>query len=419
LLVLFLLRLPFTYLTIYVPGITLIAALYAYRYFAGRGGEGSVQQQTHFSILDKAVMAGIFFEIIHSFFRAFITPFKSFDSIATFAIKAKIFFLHNGIPQDFFTNIGTRFPHVAFPPMIPLQETFCFISMGAMNDVLVKILFPMHFVALLILFYYCVKRITNHRIALIATFLMCSMNELNRFSIIGYTDIHFAIYFSIGFMYMYRFLTRPSKRTFYLFVAGIFSAFAMLTKDVGYIIPAIYFLILLVDMLKKKNVREAAITYARYLVILMLFILPWILVKLRFRFSQEFSVADILNINYLVQAFMAHIIPVLYAIQVNIFNPKGWNLLWPIFIILFIVNFRWSLRTSLKYITLIIVSTFVFYLMVYLFIAPSYYGTGAKYAFHIRDGMNRHLIHIVPLVLMWLAVLFNASVFGVSQRKTS
>jgi len=200
-LLLYLAGLAFTPFTIYLPLFACMVPIYTYRLLRDTGKERLSFSGIKFSKLNILFLIGILFEVFHSFFRALIRPIESFDSVASFAIKAKVFFLAKGIPQDFFQNLAGHFPHPRYPLMVPLQETFCFLSMGSFNDLLVKALFPLHFLALIVLFYFSIKEIINRNIAFVFTFLLCSLNELNRFSATGFTDIHFSLYFSLaGFL---------------------------------------------------------------------------------------------------------------------------------------------------------------------------------------------------------------------------
>jgi len=396
----------FAIIFIYLPLSIFIVMMLIYRrksLFYNSLNIGKVKR----SLIDFLLICGITFEIFHSFFRALIRPIESFDSVASFAIKAKIFYLARGIPQDFFSNIAQNFPHPRYPLMVPLQEAFGFISMGSFNDQLVKIIFPLHFAALLFLFYFGLKNIVGKRLGLIFTFLMASLNELSRFSATGYTDIHFALYFSIGFIYWYRFILIGNKREIpFIFITGLFSAFALFTKDIGIAIPVLYLGLMLIHASNTKAFKLNFTLYTRYLLVLTLFILPWLLVRLNLGVGQKFINSDILSIKYVTENFLTRTIPILYEFQTNVFNPKKWNILWPIFIVVFAVNYRASVETNLKYVTVLIASVFIMYFLYYVAVSPIAYGTGKTYAQSLRAGMNRHMIYIVPFVMLWLAYAF-------------
>jgi len=371
------------------------------------GAQNSSRSRVRIDPVNAFLSLGIFFVVFYSFFTGLVKPIASFDSVASFAIKAKIFFLGAGIPRGFFENLAQNFPHPRFPLMIPLQETFCFISMGSFNDILVKMIFPAHFLAFAALFYFGLKELTGKRCALIFTFLLCSINEVSRFSAVGYTDIHFSLYLFVGFIYWYRFATTASGGAlFSLFIPAVFSAFAIFTKDTGFIVPFLFLLLFVLYSKERKEGKGAILAYVRYLALLIFLILSWLFVRLAPESTHRLMTLNALNPAYLVSAFMDRILPVLYEFQVNVFNPKRWNLLWPIFIVLFILNYKWSLRTRLKYITVFITSIFLLYLFFYITVEPSAFGYGKVYAQSLRSGMNRHLIHVTPFAVLWLALIF-------------
>lgn len=402
---LYLAGIGFSYRTLYAPILLFICIGYAYLLYRDRRISINLKYKK-FDRMSLVFISLITFEIIHSFFRALIKPVESFDSVASFAIKAKIFFLAKCIPPDYFHNIATNFPHPYYPLMIPLQETFCFISMGSFNDMLVNIIFPMHFLALVILFYFNTKAVTSRMCALVFTFLIASLNELNRFSTMGYTDIHFALYVCIGFLYWYRYVTSKKENALFFYIPAIFSAFAIFTKDTGYMVPALYLLLSVIYRREKKVVKEPFIMYIRYLAVTSLLILPWIYLRIKLGPSQTFIKKDILDMGYFICLAKERILPILYEFQANAFGLKKWNMLWPVFMTLFIINYRWSWKTPLKYITALIVSVFILYFLFYLGVDPLAFGRGRDYAFSLRSGMNRHLIHALPLIMFWLACLF-------------
>lgn len=363
-----------------------------------------------FSGFEYLFILFIIFEAAHSFFRAMIEPISSFDSVASFAVKSKVFFLSAGIPPDFFTNIGRYFPHPFYPMMTPLQETFSFIAMGSFNDLLVKIIYPAHFLALIILAYYALRSVTGRLEALIFTFLLCSMNELNRFSCVGYTDIHFAIYLSIGIIFFYRALVSGGRRNImFFFISAVFAAFAMFTKDMGFIAPVICFLLLAMRPGNIRAAKQSVLIYLFYFAVMYLTISPWLILKSSAGIQQEFVQKSVFSPAQFVNMAFARLPAVLYELQTNIFGIKKWNILWPVFIVLYAANFKATMKTHVRYITWSILLIALAYLLFYITVDVSVYGTGPDYAQSLRAGMNRHLIHIVPLVIMWLAFIFRKS----------
>jgi hypothetical protein len=53
------------------------------------------------SLLEKFFIGTISFEVLYVFFRTLIQPMESYDSIAIYALKSKIFYLAKMIPHDF------------------------------------------------------------------------------------------------------------------------------------------------------------------------------------------------------------------------------------------------------------------------------------------------------------------------------
>lgn len=385
---------------IYGPWLILIVISVLWR----RGGrKTSSTVKLPYSVSEKLMFAAVVFEVFHSFFRALIKPIESFDSVASFAIKARVFFFYKGIPHDFFHDIAQRFPHPGYPLMIPLQETFVFLSMGSFNDLLVKTIFPAHFLALLVLFYFGIKDTMGRRCAVVFTFILAGINELNRFSTMGYSDVHFALYVSIGFIYWFRYMTSQDRnRTVLLWLSGVFTAFAIFTKDIGIALPFIYALMAIVRA--KKGSSKAFRDYAGFLAAAFLVISPWIALKL----SQHSLFPALTGAFPLLPAkgYLSNIWPIIYEFQTNVFGIKRWNLLWIVFLILFILNYRWSFKKDSVYITVFLTSMFGLMFLFYLIAGQSYFGSGRYYAFGLRSGMGRHLLCFAPVAIFWLSYLF-------------
>jgi hypothetical protein len=89
----------------------------------------------------------ISFEVLYVFFRTLIKPMESYDSIAIYALKSKIFYLEKIIPPDFFRNFASFVPHIEYPLLIPLAEAGLYTFLGSLNDLLVKMIFPLYYAA--------------------------------------------------------------------------------------------------------------------------------------------------------------------------------------------------------------------------------------------------------------------------------
>ncbi|MDD5440246.1 MAG: glycosyltransferase family 39 protein [Candidatus Omnitrophica bacterium] len=403
----YLLRIPFSMMTFYCPlaGIALVCI-----FFYGASGRiapavgGTAPKPL--STIDVFFIAGIVFGIAYSFFSALIKPMESYDGVGAFAIKAKIFFLARGIPADYFSTIANNFPHPAYPYMVPLQEAFGFMSMGSFNDLLVKIVFPLHLAAFLVLFYCGIKAFTNRRSALMATFLLSSMYEFNRFAALGYTDTHFALYLVIGFLFWYRAIAQGKINAPLVVISGILGAFSYFTKDIGIIAPAAVFILALVYAFQTRSFKGGVWLLFLYGAAFVLAASPWLLTKASAGLTQPFITHKTFDVGVMAPLAVRRVVPVLYEFQTHVFNPKEWNLLWPVFFILFIINWRVLFTAGFRYISIFILVTLAAYGLFYLTVDTVIYGDYGAYAESLKAGMNRHLISVAPLALIWLAVLF-------------
>ena len=169
----------------------------------------------------------------------------SFDSIGNFAFKAKMFFMERSIPYELFLNKSIDIQHPDYPLFIPLSETWIYMFLGKWNDLMVKALFPMFFVALLIIFYFALKRVIGKRLALISAFFLATIPHFLNYATIGYADFALAMFYSASFLYLFLWIS-DRRENKYLFLAGCLSILAVWTKNEGIMLSSINIVILLV-----------------------------------------------------------------------------------------------------------------------------------------------------------------------------
>lgn len=351
------------------------------------------------SWLEKFFILGISFEVLYAFFRTLITPMESYDGIAIYALKSKIFYLAQSIPHDFFSSFGKFVPHVEYPLLIPLAETAFYTFFGSLNDLLVKIIFPLYYLSLVVVFYSVSRRFINRRQSLFFTFLLATIPQVTDFATNGYADLPFAFYCSAAIFYLY--LWMREKKDPFLILSFILSALAMWTKSEGLMFAVINAAVIIVYMIINMSFYFKGFICA---IVSSLLVTVYILALRTIGLSVN---SDFKGIeSSIVHRFIAGLnrIPaILYEYQIQFFGPKKWNIIW----ILLIAGTIWGLykkvlSKNLAPLAISIMFTFLGYSAVYILSSPPQ-GIG----WHLSTTGSRLLMHFVPIVVLFLAILFS------------
>ncbi|MFH1996341.1 MAG: glycosyltransferase family 39 protein [Candidatus Omnitrophota bacterium] len=346
--------------------------------------------------------AGIGVEVIYAFFRALIKPLESYDAVAIYGIKAKIFHLARSIPGDYFGSLRDIIPHPDYPLNIPLVEAFLFGAMGTLNDQLVKMIFPLYFVGILVLIYCGIRRFADRTYAMIFTFITASIPQLTSYAANGYVDIVLSYYWFAGFLYM--FLWFQEKRSSYLIISAIMVGLAGWTKNEGLLYCAVAALLFLTYLLFQKGrarLRPAA-WFLAYAAIIGALVMPWVLTKRFFHIVNDET--GLAGFDPLALIARVNKIPaILYEFQKEFFNPKKWNLLWPVVFCSIAFRFRRAFDPVRKYAGLSIIFAIFGYVGVY-FASP------LEISYLVSKTWSRFLIHFLPVAVYWAAITMHEDV---------
>jgi len=355
-----------------------------------------LKRKIRWNALAVFFVCGIAFEIGYAFLRALIRPMESYDAVAIYAIKSKIFYLAGSIPQNYFGNLSSFFPHPDYPLNIPLAETFVYLVMGNLNDELVKIIFPLYFTGILVLFYFAVRRFANARYALLFTFILATIPQFNNYAANAYVDLPLAYYYFASAIFLFRWLA-DRNRTGPLIISALMVALAGWTKNDGLMYCIINTCVILIFIMLnlKKITRKDIWRLLLYLSIIFLVSLPWSLAKGPAHIVN--NEIDLKNLNpaNLVKQFHK-IVPIIYEYQKQFFGPKKWNIFWPAAFFIIIFNFRKALSGIGKYMALSISLAVLGYSLFYMI---SYVDVN----FFLSKTWSRFLIHFLPVAVYWAA----------------
>ncbi|MFZ5800778.1 MAG: glycosyltransferase family 39 protein [Candidatus Omnitrophota bacterium] len=337
------------------------------------------------------LLCAISFEIFYSFFRAAVMPMDAYDSLAIWGLKAKAIYLEQALPISLFKNPEYSFMHMDYPLMIPLEEAFFYKLSNGINDGLVKVMFSAYFLSLLVVFASGLYRLLGRRNALLFTFLLSSMSQFNNFSQNGYVDLVVAFYYSLSALFIYHGYKNQEWNFFAL--AAVFSGMGAWAKNEG---MALYFLnlllLLVLGAFKKKRLL------AFYLIMGFLFIAPWFWFRNVLGLTGDlFTEGAVLPI---VLSNLNRILKISVYYQIQFFDIKRWNIMWGLFLLTIIFNFRRLLIPKFQPVFLSLVGVFGIYTVIYIL-------TPLPLEWQLSTTVSRIFIHFAPLAVFWLALVYD------------
>lgn len=360
----------------------------------GGSSHGKNSQLSH---LEKFFIFGISFQILYAFFRSFVTPMESHDAVSMYALMAKIFYMAKTVPVDFYSSFKDFVPHIEYPLLLPLSESYFYTFFGSLDDVLVKIIFPLFYVCLLAVFYRVLKHCGFERKgAMLFTFILATIPQVADYATNGYADILLAFYYSAGIFYLYLW-TKERKRSF-LTISFILSALTVWTKTEGLMLSAVNIFVVLIFMIKeRKGFRQGF----SYIAVLAIFLLSFLCLKraMGLEVHGDFAGLVLSDAGKTTIDAVRRVPAILYEYQIQFFGPKKWNIVWIIFLFLFAGRFRKAFKDDIFFITVTMLGIISGYTLIYL-IMPR------DISWHLSTTASRFFLHFVPVAVLWIALSF-------------
>jgi hypothetical protein len=349
------------------------------------------------------LLAATAFQVSFTFFRALIRPLESYDAIAIYAIKAKIIYIARSIPADFFGELARIFPHPDYPINIPLAEVMAYLSMGSMNDQLVKLIFPLFFIATLCLVYYAIRRFSTRTYALLFAFLLASIPQFSNYATNGYHDMVLSFYTFGSVLFLLLWFDERSSPGF-LILSAIMAGLAGWTKNEGLLYCVTGSVVLFTFLAaNRRNITKKEIYLAlMYIGIIIAISSPWAIAKARAHITnQEIDLARITPSFLVHQLYKIKVI--LYEFQKEFFGPKKWLIVWPVAAFAILSNLKKAFGGTNKYIALSLFLTISGYILFYMI-------SSVEVSYFVSKTWARFLLHFLPLVIYWMAVILKEDI---------
>ncbi|MCR4290824.1 MAG: glycosyltransferase family 39 protein, partial [Candidatus Scalindua sp.] len=305
-------------------------------------------------------------------FQALFKPMFTYDAMSIWALKAKIFFKEQTIFTDDFYNSDRLHYHPKYPLLIPLVENWIYHCLGSVNDKLVKIIFPLFYVSLISILYTTQRKFFSRQYSLIFTALLATIPAFVRsdkggatFS--GNADIPLAFFYATGVIYPFCWM--KERRRADLFVSAIFSGLAIFTKNegLGFFAVTVFCISIYIFFNSKKGVvRQNIESFSVYVIIPILIVLPWLILSMGMPiFLEEENYPGHLTIATVI-GNISRTPVILSSFCFELLDIRRWNIFWVLFGVAIIGGFKFILKSSVKYLLLMLILDFCLFVLVYL-----------------------------------------------------
>lgn len=365
------------------------------------------------------LLAIIIIQSAYAFLYAFSVPLFGWDAWFIWFVKARVFFLDQGISGEFLSNPGYRH-HGDYPLLMPLATAFVYGAAGSANETIGKLMYPVQLLSLVAVIYYAVSRAAGKRTGLLFAALSTlvpiimvhaggapgKIGRLYAGDFVGYSDLTLSIYFMGAAAFLYWHMKEDNRP--HLVMASLFLAFGAWTKNEGLTFAAFSAVLFIIyrALYKREGLAKDALVLMLPIAAV---IIPWSVYKSGLGIGSEYvgnlSIATISGNIWKLPIILKTIGKMAFT------HIELYNFVWWAYAVSTFGNWRVSKEIVIMHLLLFLqLSTYVF---IYI-ISP------APIDWHLATSADRLLLHLLPLALLITAlnlVSIIGAAPGVSQGK--
>ncbi len=385
----------------HVVSIPVVMAILTAAYYFSRPERGRElapeARWKRWNLAEWLLALGVLAQLVWIVFLVIPVPVSSHDAVANYALKAKIFYFAGGIPAGYPAWNEATVAHPGYPPLLPLLMTwvYCFTTF---DDLVVKMLMPVIYLAFIVLFYSQMKRFFTRAYAMLAVFLLATIPQLADYATRMYADLILAAFITcaVGYFMLY---VREMKSV-YMVLAALLMAFSLWVKNEAIVFTGVFAICSIVlckktrPSLKQRAFRDTVMA----LLVMAAIAAPWFFAKL----SGGHVNSDIDLARLTPERLWQNVkdIPVMLNLfQQQVFGPKKWNMLW----VMVFAGLIWKRKSLWKgecfYLTLFLVLSIAGYFAGYMVT------TGENLFFYVNTTLSRFMLHFCGISLFLLAFL--------------
>ncbi|MFH1670024.1 MAG: hypothetical protein ABIA92_00365 [Patescibacteria group bacterium] len=327
-------------------------------------------------------------------------PFQG-DTVDNWNLRGKMFFVDQAITLTIPNSEGIPLTGDvnSYPPTVPLVKASFSTLAGNWSEPLVNVIHLLWYLSALALLFFSLRRVVGTLWALGGTYILASLPLYLMHGTNPYADVYLSVHILAAVTLLFHALASedPDRRASFLRLSAFATALLPFTKNEALIMhtPAILLILAIalwwMKRIGKMSLKDCIHTVLWYVLLLSAVTIPWIAYKwshgLTFGNAQSLS-----NINLAWQP------GVLKAIAKNTFLEGNWLLLFPLLLLLLIIQKRTAFKTPLLVLT-------GFFLIVYLGQFPLYMFTFLSTEALYQTGYARGIVQLAPTVVMIVTVL--------------
>ena len=309
---------------------------------------------------EYAAWVTLLFVAFTSWMEASTLPLYHVDAVLCFGLKAKALFHLGTFRAPFFFERGEVHAQPDYPLLVSYLESLYYRILGNVDDKSVKLLFWVHWLALLSLIYQGLHRRLSHRYALILTSLYSSIPlfllDRDTQVVSGSADVILLFYWTAVILAGLRWIDSGDRG--WRYVAVLFSLGCGFCKPQGVVLVAAAWLGfgIVLGYRRWKEWSGGALAC-------LFFILPWLITTRSL--PREITFPPV-HLDSQLWARMATKLPDLaLAIIQEPFRINNWGLYWILVIVLLVIGRR-AMDRSVRFLLVMVAVQYVSYMAVYL-----------------------------------------------------
>jgi uncharacterized membrane protein (UPF0136 family) len=397
-------RIRFHFLSIALPWVA-VAALWAVvpnakHNAAAIFGHDTDPASAPLSTVDLCSATVVSLQIAYVFFYALSFPIAGWDAWVTWLMKARAFFLSGEVSASFLRD--PLFPVPDYPLHMPLAVAWLYIAAGSVQDQWSKVVYPLQFSSLLLVFNGLARIMTSRRNALFFTAMLSGIPivivhggglptgepkfGLNTWDDVGYADLALSLCFLLSGGLLAVGFRHRLPTCFYW--AALFLGLGAWTKNEG----LSFALFGVVAILWAARLR---ILGNRDLIpiagVILLFVVPWMVYKSHLQIGSEYF--DNLSAHVTVDALNR--LPIIASsVGARLLKITGpYNLLFYLYVVAVLLNVRRLASSPALLVHALLALQMTAYIAIYT-ISPH------DLRWQLSTSMARLMLHLVPLALL-------------------
>lgn len=312
-----------------------------------------------------------------------------FDALFNFEMKARLAFenaTRGQLPLAFFSDASRVWSHPRYPLLVPFAEFWIYAWLGRVDQHLVKVLFPLFYIALVCVVAGAVRRLSSAGTALLAAAALGTLPPLTVIpgAISGYAEVPLASAMAAATACALTALHDRRNHGFWL--AGALAAVGAWTKVEG----AVLALCLGATVMIVAGRRAAPIVVMPLGVIV-----PWTIFQHFYGIPEK----DFPSLSPLIALANLERVPVIVRMVAReLITPGHWGLLWPSFAVMAILALaQRRLRGAHVVLTSVVLIPLCVYAASYLFSAWT------DVEGHVGTSFVRLLVPLAPVAIIFTA----------------